>query len=143
MAAEPAWDEGAAEGSAGQPAEAPSQIVLVVEDDPHVRLLLERLVKSAGYSAIAAGNGAEALAALAAHGDEVELLLTDIGLGDMHGGELARRALELRPGLLVVYSSGHVRAAAALDGMPAGDAFLVKPYKPEDLKRALDGVFAR
>jgi CheY-like chemotaxis protein len=119
----------------------PARNVLVVEDDPHVRLLLERLVKGAGYGAIGAGSGAEALAALGARGDEVDLLLTDIGLGDMHGGELARRALDLRPRLLVVYSSGHARAA--LDGMPSGDAFLLKPYKAEDLKRVLDGVFAR
>jgi CheY-like chemotaxis protein len=85
--------------------------VLVVEDDPHVCLLLD-------------------------------LLLTDIGLGDMHGGELARRALELRPGMRVVYSSGHPRAAAALDELPAGDGFLLKPYKAADLERVLDRAFA-
>src|ERR1700760_1300635 len=93
--------------------------VLVVEDDPHVRLLLERLVKGAGYGALSAETGKEALAVLGARGNDVDLLLTDIGLGDMHGGELARRALELRPALLVVYSSGHARVAAARDGMPA------------------------
>jgi CheY-like chemotaxis protein len=117
--------------------------VLVVEDDPHVRLLLERLVRGAGHDALGPGSGAEALVSLGAEEAGVDLLLTDIGLGDMHGGELARRALDLRPGLLVVYSSGHVRAAAALDGMPPGDAFLLKPYKAEDLQRVLDGVFAR
>lgn len=116
--------------------------VLVVEDDPHVRPLLERLVKGAGYGVLAVETGAEALAIIGARGDEVDLLLTDISLGDVHGGELARRALELRPGLLVVYSSGHARAAAALEGMPAGDAFLLKPYRAEDLKRVLDRVFA-
>lgn len=116
--------------------------VLVVEDDPHVRPLLERLVKGAGYGVLAAETGAEALAIIGARSDEVDLLLTDISLGDLHGGELARRALELRPGLLVVYSSGHARAAAALEGMPAGDAFLLKPYRAEDLKRVLDRVFA-
>jgi len=116
--------------------------VLVVEDDPHVCLLLARLVAGAGYTALSAGSGAEALAVLDARGAEIHLLLTDIGLGDMHGGELARRALELRPGLRVVYSSGHARLTAALDDLPAGNAFLLKPYKAEDLKRVLDRVFA-
>ena len=114
--------------------------VLVVEDDPNVCLLLERLVAGAGCRALGAGSGAEALAVLGARGDEVDVLLTDIGLGDMHGGQLARQALELHPGLRVIYSSGHARAAAALDGMPAGDAFLLKPYKAADLERVLDRV---
>jgi CheY-like chemotaxis protein len=117
--------------------------VLVVEDDPHVRLLLERLVAGSGYGVLSAGSGAQALAALGVHGTRIDLLLTDIGLGDLHGGELARRALELRPGLRVVYSSGRVRAAAALDGLPAGDAFLLKPYTAPELTRVLDEVFAR
>jgi CheY-like chemotaxis protein len=116
--------------------------VLVVEDDPHVRLLLERLVTGTGYGALTAGSGAEALDVLAARGADVDVLLTDIGLGDMHGGELARRGLDLRPGLRVVYSSGHSRAAAALDDLPAGDAFLLKPYKAADLARVLDRVLA-
>jgi CheY-like chemotaxis protein len=116
--------------------------VLVVEDDPHVRLLLERLVTGTGYGALTAGSGAEALAVLADRGADVDVLLTDIGLGDMHGGELARRGIDLRPGLRVVYSSGRPRTAAALDEMPAGDAFLVKPYRAADLERVLDRVFA-
>jgi DNA-binding NtrC family response regulator len=134
-------EEGAAPGPDARPAGASGHTVLVVEDDPHVRLLLERLVRAADYGVRSAGSAAEALALLGAHGSEIDLLLTDIGLGDMHGGELARRALELRPGLPVVYSSGH-SSATALDGMPPGDAFLLKPFRAEDLKRALDRVFA-
>jgi CheY-like chemotaxis protein len=121
----------------------PTGTVLVVEDDPHVLLLLERLVTAAGYGVLSAGSGAEALTVLSARGGEVDLLLTDISLGDMHGGELARRALEMHPGVRVIYSSGHPRASAALDGLPAGHAFLLKPYKPADLKRVLDEVSGR
>lgn len=117
--------------------------MLVVEDDPHVRLLLERLLDGAGYGVRSVGSGAEALEALSEPGAKVDLLLTDIALGDLHGGELARRALELAPGLPVVYSSGHGTAPAVPGGMPAGEAFLRKPYGAEDLKRVLDAVFAR
>lgn len=119
-----------------------ARTVLVVEDDPHVRLLLERLVTGSGYGVLSSRSAAEALAVLGEHGTEVGLLLTDIGLGDLHGGELARRALERWPGLRVVYTSGQGRAAAGLDGMPAGDAFLLKPYTVEDLERVLDRVLA-
>jgi CheY-like chemotaxis protein len=122
--------------------------VLVVEDDPHVRLLLERLVRGAGYAVLSAETGAEALAMLGASGraeapgEGVDLLLTDIGLGDLHGGELAQRALELRPGLPVVYASGEGSVSAMRRGMPAGDAFLLKPFRAEDLEQVLGDVFA-
>ena len=117
--------------------------MLVVEDDPHVRTLLERLVDAAGYGVRSAASGAEALAVLSAPGAEVDLLLTDLGLGDLDGRELARQALELAPGLPVVYSSGHGSASSVAGGMPAGDGFLRKPYGVEDLKRVLDSVLAR
>ena len=117
--------------------------MLVVEDDPHVRTLLERLVDAAGYGVRSAASGAEALAVLSAPGAEVDLLLTDLGLGDLDGRELARQALELAPGLPVVYSSGHGSASPVAGGMPAGDGFLRKPYGVEDLKRVLDSVLAR
>jgi CheY-like chemotaxis protein len=130
-------------GRADGRADLSTRTVLVVEDDPHVRLLLERVVSGAGYRVLSASSGAEALAALGAPGAEVDLLLTDLGLGDLHGGELARRALELVPGLPVVYSSGQAGAAARRDGMPAGEAFLLKPYSADDLERVLDEVFAR
>jgi len=120
-----------------------ARTVLVVEDDPHVRALLERLVRGAGYAVVAAGSGAEALAALDEADGAVDLLLTDVGLGDLHGGELARRAVELHPGLPVIYASGQGRARALAAGMPPGDAFLVKPFRAEDLREVLDEVFAR
>jgi FixJ family two-component response regulator len=75
-----------------------------------------------------------------AGGAEVDLLLTDIGLGDLHGGDLARPALELRPGLRVVYASGQGSARALRAGMPAGDAFLAKPFTAEALADVLDAM---
>ncbi|MGZ4298948.1 MAG: response regulator [Solirubrobacteraceae bacterium] len=79
---------------------------------------------------------------LGERGAEVDLLLTDVMLGDGHGGDLARRALEARPGLRVIYVSGFTREAALHEGMPPGDGFLAKPYRAEDLRRVLDRVFA-
>ena len=129
-------------GSAGRPEPAPTRTVLVVEDYSHVRVLLARLVKRSGYGVLSAASGSEALAVLDDGDAQVDLLLTDLTLGDLHGGDLARRALESRPALLVVYTSGRASAEAALEGRPAGDAFLLKPFTAEELERTLGSVFA-
>jgi len=117
--------------------------ILVVEDDPGVLLLIERLLRGTPYRVRSAASASDALGALEARGDEVDLLLTDVMLGDLHGGELARRALAVRPGLLVVYVSGLTREAALGPGMPPGDGFLAKPYRAEDLRRVLDRVLGK
>ncbi len=74
-------------------------------------------------------------------GCTVDLLLTDMILPDVHGGELAGMALQLGPGLRVVYTSGYAGDAVAREGMPAGHRFLAKPYGIDDLTRAVDAAF--
>lgn len=115
----------------------PARTVLAVDDDPHVRLLVQRLLVGAGYAVLSAASGAEALATLSERGAQIDLLLTDVMLGDLHGGELVRRAREVRPELRVVYTSGHARTSAALEGLPPADGFLLKPYRAEDLAQAV------
>jgi CheY-like chemotaxis protein len=116
--------------------------VLLVEDDPHVRLLVERLLTGDGYAVLSAGNAAEALALVDDHGAELDLLLTDVMLGEVHGGDVARRALEVAPDLRVVYTSGLSRSGAHRAGMPPGDGFLSKPFRAEDLAQVLDAALA-
>src|ERR1700684_814641 len=83
-----------------------AQTVLLVDDDPHVRLLLERLLTGAGYTVHSTGDASEALALIEQRGGALDLMLTDVMLGEVHGGELARRALAVAPQLRVVYTSG-------------------------------------
>ncbi|MGA9860195.1 MAG: ATP-binding protein, partial [Solirubrobacteraceae bacterium] len=129
------------EAMASEP-EAPGKTVLVVEDEVQVRTLVERLLELAGYQALSAASGAEALELLRAGDRPVDLLLTDMILPDLLGGELARTALELIPGLRVVYTSGYAGSTVVRDGMPQGDGFLAKPYGSDDLRRVIDAAFA-
>jgi hypothetical protein len=115
--------------------------ILVVEDDAQVRGLVERLLARDGYAVISAATATDALALLREPGGEVDLLFTDMILPDIHGGELARLALELRPQLRVVYTSGYAGDAVVRDGMPPGEGFLAKPYAPDDLSRAISEAF--
>jgi two-component system cell cycle sensor histidine kinase/response regulator CckA len=115
--------------------------VLIVEDQAQVRGLVERLVTAAGYTVLGAASGSEALELLRDEGVSVDLLLTDMILPDLHGGDLVRRALEIQAGLRVVYTSGYAGESVTREGMPRGDGFLAKPYGSDDLRRALDAAF--
>jgi CheY-like chemotaxis protein len=118
----------------------PSRTVLVVEDEEQVRRMVERMLGSAGYDVLSAPTATEALAVLGDHTRPLDLLLTDMILPDLGGGELARRALELRPKLRVVYTSGYAGEEVVRDGMPAGHGFVGKPYGVGELHRVLESA---
>ena len=114
--------------------------VLVAEDDPTVRALAESIIAELGYATFSAANAREALAVLE-NDAPITLLLTDINMPDgpdgLDGLELARRAVELRPGLRVIYTTG----GGLTDGMTAlfveGGTFLPKPYTRQRLVDAV------
>jgi CheY-like chemotaxis protein len=108
--------------------------VLLVDDDPLVRMGTASMLEDLGHIVAAeAGSGAEALAALRGL-DAVDLLLTDHAMPGMTGVELARAARALRPGLLVLLASGYADIGTDADlRWPR----LPKPYLTEDLVAAL------
>lgn len=116
--------------------------VLVAEDEPTVRVLAESIIEELGYTTFSAANAREALAVLEG-GAAITLLFTDINMPDgpdgLDGLELARRAVELRPGLRVIYTTG----GGLTDGMTAlfveGGVFLPKPYNGKRLAAAVRG----
>ena len=94
-----------------------------------------------------AGNGAEAVEVAAAHHGPIHLLVTDVVMPLLSGGELAARLQEARPGLRVVFVSGYSDDAIERHGVLAPDSvFLQKPVMPEELARVtrkiLDAQFA-
>jgi CheY-like chemotaxis protein len=78
------------------------RLVLVAERYGTPRVLVTSAVRNLGYPAKACSTAADALAFLTLHPDGVQCLLADVGLPDMHGRELAARALAIVPGLRVV-----------------------------------------
>jgi CheY-like chemotaxis protein len=116
--------------------------VLVAEDEPTVRALAESIIEEVGYTTFSAANAREALALLE-DGASITLLFTDINMPDgpdgLDGLELARRAVELRPDLRVIYTTG----GGLTDGMSAlfveGGTFLPKPFTRQQLVAAVQG----
>jgi signal transduction histidine kinase/CheY-like chemotaxis protein len=103
---------------------------LLVDDEADLLDIADAYLADLGYTVIRAGNGAEALEALARAG-EIDLMVTDIIMpGNMNGIELAQKVRELRPGIKVIYTSGFpAEALAERSGKLEGGPLLHKPYQ--------------
>jgi CheY-like chemotaxis protein len=136
--------EGAESAAATDPEVEPireSRTILLVEDDPLVRNMVERSLAESGFRIVAASTGTEALALALTPGERIDTVLTDLAMPDMGGRELARRLAEQRPGLPIVFMSGYtdddvIRRGLLDDGLP----FLEKPLTPAALVRQMREV---
>jgi CheY-like chemotaxis protein len=125
------------ETSADTKVEAPSRphAVLVVEDNAIVRSVAVARLEELGHGVLEADSAAAALELLASTAS-IDLLFTDVVIpGGMGGLDLARRALELRPGLRVIFTSGYAASFNTIGELPG--EFLQKPYRDDDLRRVL------
>jgi CheY-like chemotaxis protein len=117
----------------------PGPLVLVVDDEPLSRSTITRMVRSLGYQARSCPSGRAALHFLTAHPPEVHLLLADLGMPRMDGGELAERAKDLDPTLIAVLMADPVDAQLGdlLSGY--GDLpFVPKPVRFGSLAEKLE-----
>jgi len=102
-----------------------SPAVLVVDDEPWLRMALSDAFTDAGYVVTEAANAAEALAVLQAQRD-IGVVLTDIQMpGSMDGLRLARYIRDAYPPIALIVASGAVRPQS--DELPADAIFLAKP----------------
>jgi PAS domain S-box-containing protein len=127
------------EKAAGGPTETgPQYTVLVVEDNEIVRSVAVARFEEFGHRVLEADSASAALEVLG-RDTPIDLLFTDVVMpGAMGGLGLARRALELRPGIRVLFTSGYAASLHLSREMPG--EFLQKPYRDEDLRRALNRV---
>jgi two-component system cell cycle sensor histidine kinase/response regulator CckA len=120
-------------------AEVKLETILLVEDEPAVRQLFAQALARAGYSVHEARNGQEAMKLFEQHGDEIDLLLTDIRMPYMGGAELAHHLRGRRRTLKLLCISGY---PGNLDSELAAD-FLAKPFSRDDLLRKVREVLDR
>lgn len=111
--------------------------VLILEDEAFVRAIARMEFEDAGWRVFEAGDGAEALKALARNRD-IELLFTDIRLpGDLDGWAVAEQARRTRPDLAVIYATGFTSEPPRL---ASGSLFFKKPYRLQEILDAAAGL---
>ena len=129
------------------PVEAPraecGETVLVVDDDPTVRMLVMEVLEEQGYAAIEAGDGASGLRVLQSD-TRIDLLVTDVGLpGGMNGRQMADAARVGRPALKVLFITGYAENAVVGDGhLEPGMHVLTKPFAMDALANRIRELIA-
>ena len=104
------------------------ECVMVVEDDPAVRMLVVDVLESLGYGVIEAADGRQASKLLAAR-PKIDLLVTDVGLPGLNGRQLADYARQQVPGLKVLFMTGYAEQAAIRSGfLDEGMDMITKPF---------------
>ena len=119
-----------------------TETILVVEDEGAVRGLIRRVLARTGYAVLETGDSDEALRMLCPQrAGNIALLITDVIMPKMSGPELAERALALRPGIKILYTSGYTHNAIIQQAVfKPGVTLFEKPFTPDALVRKVREV---
>jgi two-component system cell cycle sensor histidine kinase/response regulator CckA len=117
-----------------------TETILFIEDDPAVRTLTERILRTAGYQVLAGVDGHHALEIMRGN-PAISLLVTDVIMPGMNGRQLADRITAMLPGLPVIFTSAHTRGVLTPTTRDdPGVAFLEKPYTATGITRTVRAV---
>lgn len=117
------------------------ETVLLVEDEDMVRDLAVRVLEESGYKVLHASNGQAAIALSRGHDGGIDLLMTDVVMPGMNGGELANQLILQRPEMKVLFSSGYTEDVIVHHGILDDEvSFLGKPYSPSVLAKKIREV---
>jgi two-component system cell cycle sensor histidine kinase/response regulator CckA len=131
-------DDAVATPEEASPISGGKETILLAEDDHSVRELAARILTGAGYSVLAAADGAEAMSLFEAHADDVSLALLDAVMPKLTGHEVFDRLRLIKPALPVVFCSGYDPEMGQVKSvMSKGLAMVQKPYDPAALLRAV------
>ncbi|MDB4875611.1 MAG: sensor protein [Gemmatimonadetes bacterium] len=138
---------GGSEAAVGEPASESALAsvcdasILLVEDDAMVRLALQRILQSVGYSVMEAASAPEAIALFAANDGKFDLVITDMMMPVMTGAELVRDLRTRHPALRTIIMSGYSEEVTSREWrLPPNSVFLEKPIASGNLLRCVGDV---
>ena len=116
--------------------------LLVVDDDPAMRMIVSLSLKLYGYVVLVAASGEEAVALAKKH-PEIRAIVLDVVMTGLAGAELATELEKSLPGAAILYCSGHAASALSRYGVDAGSSnFLQKPCRAPDLQEKIEELMA-
>jgi two-component system, cell cycle sensor histidine kinase and response regulator CckA len=117
--------------------------VLLVEDEEAVRRFAARALESRGYTVLKATTGVEALDVLAARGEQIDLVISDVMMPEMDGPKLLQQMRKTLPDMKVIFISGYAEEALRRDlAEDESFMFLPKPFSLKDLASAVKEALA-
>ena len=116
-----------------------NEVVLVVEDEDIVRLLVVEVLNDLGYHALEAVDGPTALRILQSS-QRIDLLITDIGLPDVNGRQVADAGRETRSNLKVLFMTGYAESAASSEFLEQGMQIISKPFTMDKIATKIRGM---
>jgi PAS domain S-box-containing protein len=117
--------------------------VLIVDDEPTIRMLVTDVVEELGYSAIEAADGVSGLKVLQSN-VPIDLLITDIGLpGGINGRQMADAARMVRPGLRILFMTGYAENVIGDGKSEPGIQLLAKPFAIDTLTARISAIIAK
>jgi len=119
--------------------------ILIVDDEPNIRFVLERALRHEGYQLETAANGQEAIARLSAAAPPYDLLLLDLKMDPVDGGEVLKFARAQDPDVVVIILTAHASLESAVEALRLGAFdYLFKPVTPETVRRRVrEGIERR
>ena len=119
------------------------ETVLVIEDDPSVRVLVLQVLEELGYRTIETESGRDAMPILQSR-RSIDLMISDVGLPGLNGRQLAEIARETRPGLPILFMTGYAEQAADQAAfLEPGMEIITKPFQIEQLAKRIDAILHR
>jgi CheY-like chemotaxis protein len=120
------------------------ETVLVIDDEPTVRMLVSEVLTDLGYTAIEAVDGPAGLKVLSSDA-RIDLLVTDVGLpGGMNGRQVADAARGLRPDLKILFITGYAENAVLSHGhLAPGMHVLIKPFTVDDIANRIRNLIEK
>jgi CheY-like chemotaxis protein len=124
----------------------PRRTILIVDDEPQIRLLMKRTLERAGYLVLEADSSATAASLSSKHQGRIDLLIADLIMPRTDGFLTSARLLRARPEMKLLFVSGYAETSASvrenleeLKDTP----FLAKPHTPAELLAKVSDVLAR
>jgi CheY-like chemotaxis protein len=114
------------------------EVVLVIDDEPTIRMLISEVLEEHGYAVVEASDGPSGMRILQSAA-RIDLLITDVGLPNgMNGRQIAEAARQTRPGLKVLFITGYAENAVVGNGhLDKGMLVIAKPFEMDVLARKI------